>query len=77
MNFLRTADTFRTRRREGPHRLTQKRPRIFVSAVAGIATLEASKHRLLRDLQRRSIFDFFNSIGAKRSLWVLDVASST
>jgi hypothetical protein len=31
--FFRTADAFRARRRERPHRFTQKRPRTFVAAL--------------------------------------------
>src|ERR1700680_763852 len=65
--YFRTADAFRTRRCEGPHRFTQKRPRTFVSALASIAAAETSKHRLSRDFQSRSIFDFCKSIGAKRT----------
>src|SRR4029434_4472912 len=57
-----TADAVRTRRCEGPHRFTQKRPRTFVSGLASIAAVETSKHRLSRDFQRRSIFDFCNNI---------------
>src|SRR5258708_38979648 len=61
--IIKTADAFRRRRREGPHRFAQKRPGTFVSGLASIAAVETSKHRLLRDFQRRSIFDFCNSIG--------------
>jgi hypothetical protein len=32
--------------------------RTFVSALASIAAVETSKHRLSRDFQRGSIFDF-------------------
>jgi hypothetical protein len=60
--IIKTADAFRRRRREGPHRFAQKRPGTFVSGLASIAAVETSKHRLLRDFQRRSIFDFCNSI---------------
>jgi len=65
--FFRTADAVRTRRREGPHRFTQKRPRTFVLGLASIAAVETSKHRLSRDFQRRSIFDFCNNIGTNRT----------
>src|SRR5258707_2050810 len=65
--IIKTADAFRRRRREGPHRLRQKRPRTFVSGLASIAAVETSKHQLSRDFQRRSIFDFCNSIGTKRT----------
>jgi hypothetical protein len=51
----------------GPHRYTKNRPRFFVSALASIAAAETSKHRLSRDFQSRSIFDFCNSIGQKRT----------
>jgi hypothetical protein len=40
------------------HRFTQKRPRSFVSGLASIGAVEMSKHRLSRDFQSRSIFDF-------------------
>jgi hypothetical protein len=33
------------------------------AGVASTAAMETSKHRLSREFQRRSIFDFFNSIG--------------
>src|SRR5712671_2019782 len=47
--------------------LPYKRPRTFVSGQASIAAVETSKHRLSRDFQRRSIFDFCNSIGTLRT----------
>jgi hypothetical protein len=53
---------FRMRRREGPQRFTQKRPRMFVSALASIAAVATSKYRLSRDFGSLSVFDFFNSI---------------
>src|SRR4029077_4320491 len=56
--FLRTTDAFRARRREGPHRLSQKRLRTFVRAVRSLAAPEESKNRLSRDFWSRSIFDF-------------------
>src|SRR5439155_4378962 len=49
-------------RYEGPHRLTQKRPRSFVLALRSIAVVESAKNRHLRDFRRRSIFDFCNAI---------------
>src|ERR1700745_441395 len=58
--FFRTADAFRTPRREGPQRLLQKRPRTFVSPLASIAAVKTSNHRLSRDFWSLSIFDFFN-----------------
>src|SRR6266403_818269 len=56
------SDAFRTRRYEGPHRITQKRPRSFVWALRGIAMVKLAKNQLLRDFRRRSIFDFCNTI---------------
>jgi hypothetical protein len=50
-----------------PHRFTQKRPRTFVSALAGVEAAEPAKPRLLRDFRRCSIFDFCNSICRKRT----------
>jgi len=61
-------DAFRTGRREGPHRFTQKRPRTLASALRSVAAVETSKNQLSRDFRRCSIFDFCNSIGAKRTL---------
>src|SRR5450759_2949357 len=52
---------------KGPHRLTQKRPRSFVSAPKTVAAPAASKTPLSRDFGCRSIFDFFNNIRQKRS----------
>jgi len=66
--FFRTADALHTRRGEGPHRFAQKRPRTFVSGLASIAVVETSKHRLLRDFQRRSIFDFCNGIAPQTDI---------
>src|SRR6185312_1855153 len=63
--FFRAADAFRTRRYEGPHRFTQKRPRSSVWALRSIAAMEPAKNELLRDFQRRSIFDFCNTIRIK------------
>jgi hypothetical protein len=63
-----TADAFRTRRYEGPHRFTQKRPRTFVSSLQGFAAGGMSKNRLSRDFRGRSNFDFFNSIRGKADI---------
>ena len=41
--FLRTADAFRTRRREGPHRFTQKRPPTFVSALRSVGAVGTAR----------------------------------
>src|SRR5439155_19044694 len=52
---------------EGPHWFTQKRPRTFLSELQSLAASEASKNQPPRDFRRCSIFDFCNSIGAKRT----------
>jgi hypothetical protein len=62
-----TADAFRARRGEGPHRYLEKRPATFVSALQDIAAAESSKNQLLRDFRGRSIFDFYNKIGTFRT----------
>jgi hypothetical protein len=51
----------------GRHRFTQQRPRSFVSAPQTFAAMELSKDQISRDFQRRSILDFFHSIGKKQS----------
>jgi len=60
--FSRTADAFRAKRCEGPHRLSEKRPRSFVSAPQSIAAAELPKIRLSRDFRCCPIFDFCNTI---------------
>jgi hypothetical protein len=62
--FLRTVDTFRTRRRGGPNRFTQKQPPTCVSAKER-AAVETAKNQLSRDFRCGSIFDVFNSISQK------------
>jgi hypothetical protein len=57
---------FRTRRYEGPHRFTQKRPRTFVAALQSFAAVRASKNQLSRDFRSGSIFDFCNTIRQQR-----------
>jgi SAM-dependent methyltransferase len=67
-SFLLTPAAMRaTRRREGPHRFTQKQPPTFASALLSVATVETPKNQLSRDFGRSSIFDFFNSIRQKQS----------
>jgi hypothetical protein len=58
----------RTQRFEGPHRLTQERPRNSVWAARSIAVVEPAKNQLLQDFRRRSIFDFCNTIRQNRPL---------
>ena len=38
--FAKAADAFYARRREGPHRVSEKRPRTFVPALQSIAAAE-------------------------------------
>jgi hypothetical protein len=54
-------------RREGPHRLTQKRPLTLVSALQRLAAAEFAYIRRSRNFRRLSIFDFFNSISQKQT----------
>jgi hypothetical protein len=46
---------------------TQKRPRIFVSALQSLAAVETSKNRLSRDFRSRSISAFATVSGAKQT----------
>jgi hypothetical protein len=60
--FFRTANAFRARRYEGPHRFAQKRPRTFLATLQSLATARMSKNQLSRDFRNSSIFDFCNTI---------------
>jgi hypothetical protein len=60
--FFRAADAFYARRREGPYRFVQNRPRTFVAVLNSELAAEKSKNQLSRDFSGRSIFDFCNSI---------------
>ena len=60
--FFRAADAFYERRREGPYRFIQNRPRISVVALKSNTAAEKSKDQLSRDFPGRSIFDFCNNI---------------
>jgi hypothetical protein len=66
--FFWTADAFHARRREGPHQFTQTQPRTVLLVLKSRAAAERPNNRPSRDFRSRSIFDFFNSIGAKRPL---------
>jgi hypothetical protein len=50
------------RGREGPRRITRRRPQSFVRVRQRLAEAAAGRHRLSRDLGSCSIFDFFDSI---------------
>src|SRR6478609_2752914 len=67
MKFPGPADAFRMWRCEGPRCFAQKRARPFASTLQSVAAVEASKNQLLRDFRYRSIFDFCNTICAKRT----------
>jgi hypothetical protein len=60
--FFRAADAFYERRREGPHRFIQNRPGISV-----VARRRSPKINFRKIFPGRSIFDFCNNIGAKRT----------
>jgi hypothetical protein len=64
--IFRAADAFYERRREGPYRFIQNRPRISVVALKSNTAAEKSKDQLSRDFPGRSIFDFCNNIRQKR-----------
>ena len=49
--FFRAADAFYARRREGPYRFVQDRPRTFVAALNSDAAAEKSKNQLSRDFK--------------------------
>src|ERR1700733_4452872 len=66
--FPRAADALLARRCEGPRRISEKRPRPFLSALRRIPTVELSKNQHLRDFWGRSIFDFFNSIAPETDI---------
>jgi hypothetical protein len=65
--FLRAADAFYERRREGPYRFIQNRPGTSIVALKSVTAAEESKDQLSRDFSGRSIFDFCNNIGTKRT----------
>src|SRR5215831_19874258 len=50
--FSKAPGAFRAQRREGPHRVSEKRPRTFVSALQSTAAAEESKNHHLRDFWR-------------------------
>jgi len=64
--ILKTADAFRARRPEDPHRFIRKRPPAFVLAPEYLAAAAVPKKRLSRDFRCLSIFDFFDSIDPER-----------
>jgi hypothetical protein len=47
--------------------LQKERPPIFVSTLQRVSAVATSKDQLSRDFRCCSIFDFCNSIGAKRT----------
>jgi hypothetical protein len=67
MEFFRTAGASHERRCEGPRRFTQKRSSTFVTVLQRLSAAETAKDRPSRDFRSLSNFDFFNSIGAKRT----------
>jgi hypothetical protein len=65
--FLRAADAFYERRREGPYRFIQNRPGTSVVALKSDTAAEKAKDQLSRDFSGRSIFDFCNNICHKQT----------
>jgi hypothetical protein len=61
--ILRAADAFYARRREGPYRFTQNRPRSFVGALKSDAAAEKSKISF-REIFRVVRFSTFATISA-------------
>src|SRR5882762_11791548 len=55
--FLRAADAFYERRREGPYRFIQNRPGTSIVALKSDTAAEKSKDQLSRDFSGRSIFE--------------------
>ena len=64
--FLRAADAFYERRREGPYRFIHNRPGTSIVALKSDTAAEESKDQLSRDFSGRSIFDSCNNIGTFR-----------
>jgi hypothetical protein len=60
--ILRAADASYARRREGPYRFIQNRPRVSAESLTSDAAAEKSRDRLSRDFLGCSIFDFCNNI---------------
>ena len=75
--FSRAADTFRVQRCEGPRPFSEKRLRTGVLALRRVPTAEVSENQHLRDFWRRTIFDFFNSIGQQQTCLPGSPASAT
>jgi hypothetical protein len=63
----RAADALCARRCEGPYRFIQNRSATSVVALEADEAAQKSKDQLSRDFPGRSIFDFCNKIGAKRT----------
>jgi hypothetical protein len=58
--ILRAADASYARRREGPYRFIQNRPRVSAESLTSDAAAEKPRDRLSRDFLGCSIFDFCN-----------------
>jgi hypothetical protein len=74
--FPTTADAFYTRRREGPYRFAQERPRSSISSYRASEQLETFEIQLSRDFQSRSIFDFCNSIGTFETCLAIEMVAT-
>src|SRR5882757_591143 len=63
----RTAGASLSLRGEGPHQLPQRRSLALVSILQSLAAAEIANALHLRDFRSHAIFEFFNTIGAKRT----------
>jgi len=72
--ILGAADALYARQHEEPYRFIQNRSRTSVLALKSDAAAEKSKDQLSRDFPGRSIFDFCNNIGAKRTFGPLAIS---
>src|SRR5450631_4002260 len=68
MKILRTAGASLSLRGEGPHQLPQKRSLALVSILQSLAGVEIADALHSRDFRSPAIFEFFNTIGAKRTV---------
>ena len=55
-------------RGEGPHQLPQKRSLALVSILQSLAAAEIANALHMREFWIAAIFEFFNTIGAQRTL---------
>jgi hypothetical protein len=66
-NFLEPLMRFTSGDVREPYRFIQNRPGTSIVALKSVTAAEESKDQLSRDFSGRSIFDFCNNIGTKRT----------